>query len=352
VNVAIVGCGSIAERYAECIRAHEPLTLVGVTDTIPERAATLAAAFDVRHYGSLADVLADATVDVAVNLTVPEAHAPVTAAALEAGKHVHSEKPIALRYDEALELVELARLVDRRLSSSPATLLGEAQQTAWKLVRDGAVGDVRVVYADANWGRIESWHPSPQALYDVGPLVDVGVYPLTILTAMFGPVQRVASYGTTVEPERVTLSGDAFSLRVPDFIVTVLELERVVARLTTTFWVRHGRQRGMEFHGVDGRSLHLTSFQEFDARVELTSDGGDTYESVPLLRDPYPGTDWARPLVELAEAIDEGRAHRASAEQAAHVVEVVEAIARSQAEDGSVEVRSSFDPPLPLRWAT
>jgi predicted dehydrogenase len=352
VKVAIVGCGSIAERYADCIRAHEPLALVGVTDTLSERAATLAAAFDVRQYGSLAELLADETVDAVVNLTVPEAHAQVTRAALEAGKHVHSEKPIALRHDEALELVEVARRVDRRLSSSPATLLGEAQQTAWKLVRDGAVGDVRIVYADANWGRIESWHPSPQALYAVGPLVDVGVYPLTILTAMFGPVRRVLSYGTTVEPERVTLSGDTFAVSVPDFIVTVLELTRVVARLTTTFWARHGRQQGMEFHGVDGRSLHLTSFQEFDARVELTSDGGETYRSVPLLREPYPGTDWARPLVELAEAIDEGRAHRASAEQAAHVVEVVEASARSQAEGHPVEVSSSFEQPPPLHWAT
>jgi predicted dehydrogenase len=276
VKVSIVGCGSIAERYADCIRAHEPLTLVGVTDTVPERAAALAAAFDVRQYGTLAELLADETVDVVVNITVPEAHAPVTAAALEAGKHVHSEKPIALRHDEALELVELARRVDRRLSSSPATLLGEAQQTAWKLVRDGAVGDVRVVYADANWGRIESWHPSPQALYAVGPLVDVGVYPPTNLTAMFGPVRRVTAYGTAVEPERVTLSGDTFTLSASDFIVSVLELERVVARLTTTFWVRHGRQRGMEFHGPDGRALHLTSFQEFNARVELTSDGGET----------------------------------------------------------------------------
>jgi predicted dehydrogenase len=257
VKVSIVGCGSIAERYADCIRA-------------------LAAAFDVRQYGTLAELLADETVDVVVNITVPEAHAPVTAAALEAGKHVHSEKPIALRHDEALELVELARRVDRRLSSSPATLLGEAQQTAWKLVRDGAVGDVRVVYADANWGRIESWHPSPQALYAVGPLVDVGVYPPTNLTAMFGPVRRVTAYGTAVEPERVTLSGDTFTLSASDFIVSVLELERVVARLTTTFWVRHGRQRGMEFHGPDGRALHLTSFQEFNARVELTSDGGET----------------------------------------------------------------------------
>ncbi len=108
----------------------------------------------------------------------------------------------------------------------------------------------------------------------------------------------------------------------------------------------------MEFHGADGRSLHLSSFQEFDASVELTSDAGETYTTVPLLREPFPGTDWARPLAELVEAIGEGRAHRASAEQAAHVVEVIEAIARSQAEGGAVEIRSGFEPPAPLDWAS
>lgn len=352
MNLAIVGCGNVAERYAERIVAAEPLTLVGVTDTVTERAETTARAFGVRHFASLEELLADEAVDVVVNLTVPSAHATVTAAALEAGKHVHTEKPVALRYEEARELVDLAERADRRLSCSPATLLGEAQQTAWKLVRDGALGQVRVVFAEANWGRIESWHPTPQALYAVGPLVDVGVYPLTILTAMFGPVRRVVAYGTTLEPERVTLAGEPFLLTAPDFIVSLLEFDgMVVGRLTTTFWVRHGRQRGMEFHGVDGRSLHLASFQEFDAQLEMSSDGGETYTTVPPVRAPFPGTDWARPIVDLAEAIAEDRPHRASAEQAAHVVEVIEAVARSQADGGPVDVRSEFEQPLPMEWA-
>ena len=191
---------------------------------------------------------------------------------------MHTEKPVALRYDEARELVELAQRTGRRLSCSPATLLGEAQQTAWKLVRDGALGHVRVVYAEANWGRIESWHPTPQSLYAVGPLVDVGVYPLTILTAMFGPVRRVVAYGATLEPDRTTLAGEPFLLAAPDFIVSLLELDGgVIVRLTTTFWVRHGRQRGIEFHGADGRSLHLASFLEFDSALEMSSDAGETY---------------------------------------------------------------------------
>ena len=352
MNVAIVGCGNIAGHYAKRIAALEPLRLVGVTDTLSERAEALAAKHGVRHFASLEELLGDDDVEIVVNLTVPAAHAPVTTAALEAGKHVHSEKPLALTYHEARELVELSRRTDRRLSCSPATLLGEAAQTAWKLVRDGAVGEVRVAFAEANWGRIESWHPGPQALYAVGPLVDVGVYPVTILTAMFGPVRRVLSYGTTLQPERVTLAGDPFTLSAPDFIVTVLELETgVVARITSSFWVRLGKQRGIEFHGSDGRSLHLGSFLDFDAKVERTDDGGDTYTVIPPVRDAFCGIDWGRAIVDLAEAIAEGRPHRASAEQAAHVVDVLEAVARSEADGGPVAVRSSFDAPAPMGWA-
>ena len=352
MRVAIVGCGNIAERYATRIAEEEQLSLVGVTDTVTERAEALARAFDARCYASLEELLGDDSVELVVNLTVPSAHASVSATALRAGKHVHTEKPVALRHEEAEELAELARRMSLRLSCSPATLLGEAQQTAWKLVRDGAVGDVRVVYAEANWGRIESWHPTPQALYEVGPLVDVGVYPLTILTAMFGPVRRVSAYGSTLQPDRVTLAGEPFLLTAPDFIVAVLELEGgVVVRLTSTFLVLHGRQRGIEFHGQDGTSLHLDTFLDFDSRLELTTDAGKSYEPVPLVREPFHGIDWARPLLDLGDAIAEDRPHRASAEQAAHVVEVLEAVARSCAERGAVAVHSGFAPPEPLDWA-
>ena len=138
---------------------------------------------------------------------------------------MHSEKPLALRHDEARELVELADARGVRLSCAPATLLGEAQQSLWKLVRDGAIGRVRVVYAEANWDRIERWHPDPTALYAVGPLVDVGVYPLAILTAMFGPGRRVQAYATIVEPDRVRRRRPPFRLSAPDFVVALLELE-------------------------------------------------------------------------------------------------------------------------------
>jgi predicted dehydrogenase len=350
VRVAVVGCGVIADAYAERIAAVEPLTLVGATDIDLARAQALVAKHGGIAYPDLGELLADERVDTVVNLTIATAHAAVTTAALEAGKHVHSEKPLAVTYADARALVELAERRGVRLSSAPATLLGEAQQSAWKLVRDGTVGRVRAVYAEANWDRLERWHPDPRGLYAVGPLVDVGVYPLAIATAMFGAVRRVRAYATTLEPSRTHPKGWTFELDAPDFVVAVLDLEDdVVVRLTASFYVPASKQRGLELHG-DAGSLYLPTWGEFDSRLELQPRGGE-YTVVQPLRPPYPGIDWARALVDLAEAIAAGRPHRASGEQAAHIVEVLEAAAHSAEHGAEVEVRSTFARPQPLEWA-
>jgi predicted dehydrogenase len=346
LNVAFVGAGVIAARYAEAVAAVESLAFVGATDLVDGRAEKLGGAV----YATLDELLADDRVELVVNLTAPASHAAVTRAALAAGKHVHTEKPVALRAAEAWELAALARANGIRLSCAPATLLGEAQQTAWKLVRDGAIGPVRVVYAEANWGPIERWHPSPEMLYEAGPLVDVGIYPLTIVTAMFGPVRTVSAYASTIQQLRRRKDGIAFELVVPDFWVATLEHDSgVVTRLTASFWVSPSKQRGLEFHG-DAGSLWMPTWAEFDSRLQRTTDGED-YEDVPLVREPYHGIGWARALVDLVEAVTEDRPHRASAEHAAHVVDVLNAAEASWREGRPGSVTSSFEPPAPLEWA-
>lgn len=349
MKVALVGAGNIATGYSERIAATDGLDLVGATDLDLERAQQLIEKFGGRTYATLDELVADPDVDVVVNLTLPVAHADVTRTALEAGKHVHTEKPLALVYDEARALAELAEERGLRLSTAPATLLGEAQQTAWKAIRDGLVGRVRAAYAEANWGRLERWHPTPEGLYFVGPLVDVGIYPLTILTAMFGPVRRVTAYATTIQPERVRKDGTPFTLETPDFWVANLELDDVVVRLTSTFWIPASKQRGLELHGEDG-SLWMPTWAEFNSRIMHTTTGED-YEQLPYLREPFAGIDWARALVDLAGALRDGRPHRMTGWHAAHVVEVLNGAERSARDGGPVDVHSTFEPPAPLEWA-
>jgi predicted dehydrogenase len=350
VRLALVGCGDISRRYGRAIGAAAGIELVGVTDPAAERAEAVSADLGVQRYGSLDALLADDAVDAIVNLTPPLMHAGVTARCLAAGKHVHTEKPVALSYGDAEELIALAKRNGVRLSCAPATLLGEAQQTAWRLLRDGALGEVHVAYAEANWGRIETWHPAPDSLYAVGPLVDVAVYPLTLLTAWFGRAALVQAVGGVLVPERVRRDGTPFTLEeTPDHIVAnVAFADGPAARVTASFVAGPGTHRGIELHGDHGR-LFLATW-EADSRLELSVDGAEA-RPVPLVREPYRGIDWSAPLVDLAQAIADGRPHRASAEHAAHVVEILEAATESTRTGSSVLLLSDFPAPEPMEWA-
>ena len=353
LGIGIVGTGNIAGGYARDILTHPEINLVAATDLEPARLRAFAQEHGCRGHANVEDLLDDPAVDIVVNLTVHHAHYEVTRRALEAGRHVYSEKPLALRSGEARELVDLAVSRGLRLGCSPSTILGEAQQTAAAWIRAGRLGPVRAIYADVSWGRIETWHPAPAPFYDVGALVDVGVYPLTLVTTMLGPARSVSAWGWDLKPDRTTLDGSAFRIGSPDFIVAAIELEGgAVVRLTATFYVgRPARLRGgLEFHGDDG-SLALSSFQDFAATVEV-GPYGESYAPVPLVRPGYHGTAWARGVAEMAAAIVEGRPHRASAEQAAHAVDILEAAAASMSDEGRrIGINSTFEPPALMPWA-
>lgn len=191
VGVAIVGCGNISDAYGRDISSYPHIKLLGAQDIEVSRAKELTDKYGGKVYETLEDVLADPAVEVVVNLTIHHVHYEVVSTCLNAGKHVHSEKPLAGTAAEAQELVQLAEEKGLRLSCAPTTWLGEAQLTGWKCVREGKIGTPRVAYAEVNWGRIESRHPNPAPFYAVGPVYDVAVYPLTLLTSWFGPAKRV-----------------------------------------------------------------------------------------------------------------------------------------------------------------
>ena len=178
-------------------------------------------------------------------------------------------------------------------------------------------------------------------------MADVGVYPLTILTAIFGPARRVTAHGQIVYPDRVTSSGEPFTVGAPDFGVALIELaDGTLVRLTTSFYVgQQSKQKGIEFHGDTG-SVFISSWQDFDATVELAPFGG-AYEPVPV-PGAFHGVDWGRALAELAAAIAEERPHRATGAHAAHVVEILDAVETSVRRGRRSRSTSTFvAPPAP-----
>jgi predicted dehydrogenase len=230
--------------------------------------------------------------------------------------------------------------------------LGEAQQTLWRALRRGLIGTPRAVFAEVNWGRIESWHPNPVPFYEVGPVFDVAVYPITSLTTFFGPVRRVSARGGVLLKERRTKDGAPFTPPTPDYTVSTLEFDGgLQCRLTCNFYVGwHTSQKGFEIHGDLG-SLACDTIYAFDSLVRHADFGG-AWRPLPLARVPYPGCEYARGVTELADAIHENRPHRTTGRQAAHVVEVMEAILASIRTDAVQTTRSTFPPPAPADWAT
>jgi predicted dehydrogenase len=353
IKTAIIGCGNIADHYATNMAKYPEIDLVGFSDIDTGRAKQFAEKHGGKVYKDISELLADPEIELVVNLTIHHAHASIIEQSLKAGKHVHTEKPLALTSEDARRLVDLAHKTGLRLSSAPSNYMGEAQQTIWEIVRSGKIGTPRLVYAEVNHGRIEAWHPNPEPFYEVGILWDVAVYPLTLITTFFGPVKSVTGFGKVLYPDRKTNEGREFKIKVPDFYLAALELENgVVARLTANFYVDGGKQGGsMEIHG-DGGSAFLGDFQQFKTTVESRSYG-EAYKTVPYVREAPEDYEFSRGVQDLAQSILADKAHRSTGGHAAHVVDIVAAIIDSCHQEKKIAVqKSSFTAPTPMDWST
>ncbi len=325
MRVAIVGCGAIASEYAPDLAAHPDLSLVAVADRVHERADRLADTHDATAYGSLDSLLDASDARVVVNLTGHAAHAPVTTAALDAGRHVFSEKPLATSPDEARDLVARTD-TDRRLACAPTSPAGDPQRTARRHVAEGRLGRVRAARVDCNVGRPGEWHPRPASFREAGPLLDAAVYPLTVLTALFGPVRRVRS----ADADR--LAPDVGPDDAPDHWSATLSLAdgpRVDLRASGYVPFRAGDQMRLDVVGDEG-TIRLPDAGSLG--------GGDRPRYARLGSDPVrvpPQTPRGRlgrafGVAELAAAARADRPLRVgSPAQAAHVVSVVDAVARA-----------------------
>jgi predicted dehydrogenase len=356
LRVAIVGCGNISGGYARSLKTHpEKVVLLGAFDVDAARAAEFVATHGGKAYPTLPALLEDPQVELVINLTAHHAHAEVTCQALEAGKHVHSEKPLAGTLADGRRCLELAQQKGLRLSCSPFTFLGEAQQTLLRAKSAGRIGKVLAAYSEMNWGRIESWHPNPAGFYQPGsgPLLDVGVYALTVLTTVLGPVRRVTGFAGITMPERTIQkgpqAGQTFAVTTPDQVVGGLEFEEgALGRLTSSFVVRGTKQAsGTELHGETG-SLFLSSNHDFNGRVEQFDNERGEWTTVPYVREPFPGVEWGRAIFEAADSLRTGAVQRVTGQQAFHVLEICLGILTSAEQGHAITIESRFTPPPPV----
>ncbi|MDQ1257560.1 MAG: hypothetical protein QG656_2166, partial [Candidatus Hydrogenedentes bacterium] len=181
VKVGIIGCGNISDVYFTNGKRFESLDVVACADLIPARAKEKAEKHGVPKAVTVKKLLADPAIEMVINLTIPLAHGEVALAALEAGKSVYGEKPMAVTRAEGREMLELAKAKNLLVGSAPDTFMGAGIQTCRKLIDDGWIGEPVAATAFMQCHGHESWHPDPEFYYELGggPMLDMGPYYLT-----------------------------------------------------------------------------------------------------------------------------------------------------------------------------
>ena len=335
VDCLFVGAGDIATRYA-ALTADSRLSLTGVCDRDAERAVSLAEEHDARAFGDLEEALEHSSAPLVLNLTNQTAHATVTEKALFAGRHVYSQKPLALEADTAAELLATAERESLGLACAPMSHLYPAQRIAGRLLAEGRLGRAGIGYAHAHVGRVTDWHHRPDPFLDVGPLYDGGVYPLTLLVAWFGPVREVRTADLLdVWPDRERGQPETSHVEA-----TLSFANGLKVRLTASMYTPHrGREfYGLELHGDDG-SVYLDGAGAMTVTTDTVQfrRAGRDYTSVPP-QTPDRSRTYLDAVERFVTAIVAGTSPQASARRGAHVVAVCNAIEQAAREAGSVEV--------------
>jgi alcohol dehydrogenase (NADP+) len=335
VNCAFVGAGAVAAKYAAGLE-ESSLRLTAVCDHDADRAHALAADHAAAVYTDLDALLADERAPLVVNLTSHAAHAPVTERCLAADRHVFSEKPLALDTDTAVELLDLAAERGLALGCAPINHSCDAQRHARTLLADGRLGRVRLAYATAHVGRVTEWHDRPDSFLAVGPLYDGAVYPLSLLVAWFGPVERVRR----ADAVDVWPSAADRPDRPAHVEATLAFAAGPTVSLRASFYVDHRSREfyGLELHGDDG-TLYLADTGALAAdRDAVTVRGGDRDSTVA----PHPQPRRERPHLagpeRLARAVERGSRPRVDARRSAHVVAVCAAIETAATSGGPIAV--------------
>jgi len=405
MKIGVIGCGYVFDHYMTTLPRHPGIEIIGVMDRNMERAQAVGNYYGLRVYGSVDDILSDDSIEIIANFTSIKSHYGVSTAALKAGKHVYSEKPLVTDMKEAHALAKLAAKKSLRLSCAPSNALSATVQTLWKAVEDGAVGDVRMVYAEFDDNPIyllqpETWASRSGAPwpylheYEMGCTWEHVGYHLTWMCVIFGPVRSVTAFSKVILPDKTDQPLDPAD--TPDFSVAALDFKSgVVGRITCSIAAPNNHQmriignKGMvsadtyrdylcpvyleRFTNLSLKARNARSVRLNPLLQSLFSVGG---RRVPLVETPPPGAseinrmngsplspkEWLKRLrrsqlgqqdkciglAELSDAIKSGRAHFPPTDFTLHLTELTLAIQGAGPNGASKTLETSFETlPLP-----
>ena len=289
VRVGVIGVGAISGAYLGMATNFPIVEMAAVADLDPERAKAAAEKYQIPQVMTVDKLIADSSIELVLNLTVPKAHVPIGLQILGAGKHTYVEKPLGINRAEGEKLVALAKSKNLRVGCAPDTFMGAGIQTARKLIDDGVIGKPVAFTAFMMCPGHESWHPSPEFYYEVGggPMFDMGPYYLTALLNLFGPVKRLSGLATVAIPERTITSepkkGKQIKVETPDHFSGSMEFENgvmgtIIQSFATRFPTYDGKQP-ITVYGTEG-TMRVPDPNGFDGPGARAEERGCGMERV------------------------------------------------------------------------
>jgi len=356
VRVGVIGCGAISPAYFNAAKTFPVLEVAAFAGVYLDAARTRAAEFKVPRACSVAELLADPSIEMVLNLTVPKAHFGVSLQAIAAGKHVYLEKPLGVTREEGLKLLSAASDARLMVGCAPDTFMGAGIQTARHLVDNGHIGNP-VAFTAFMLGRgPEHWHPSPEFYYAVGggPMFDMGPYYLTALLNLLGPVKRVSGMASIAVSDRTITSKPKFGKKIhvetPDHIVGTMHFANgCIGTIVTSFAMRAAQYDGknpITIYGDRG-TIKVPDPNGFDGPVFLCTFGekDEYHEEAPWATKGY-GRSVG--LADMATALRTGRPARASGEQAMAVLDLMQAFLESNESGKAVAPQVAYERGLPM----
>jgi predicted dehydrogenase len=358
VRVGIIGAGNISSIYLESPQKFNILNVVGVADIDMTRANAQAEKYGVKAM-TVDELLADPSIEIVINLTVPLVHGDVALQALNAGKSVYTEKPFAYDKAQAKEVMKLAKQKKLLVGGAPDTFMGGGYQTVRKLLDAGEIGQPVMGVAHMLSRGMEMWHPNPDFFFQPGggPMFDIGPYYLTAFVSLFGPATRVAGLARITHPQRTItsqpLNGTIINVNVPTNVAGTIEFANgALATIVMTWDVGEGYTPSLSVYGTKA-TLICPDPNTFGGPIKIKRAEDKEFQEVPVAHG-WTGNSRGLGVADMAYALrrSRGKKFRANGAMANHVLEMMHAFHESSATGKYVKLKTTCElpEPLPVSW--
>jgi len=363
-KIGLIGCGHIAETYFRAEKYFNNIKIIKCADINEKASKRCALNFGIKSV-TVNELLKDNEIEIILNLTIPKAHYQISKKALINGKHVYSEKPLAINLNDGKKLLKISKKKKLYLGNAPDTFLGGGIQKSKELVEKNIIGNVKLGNAVFAFPGIQSYHPNPEPWFtkkEGGPVIDMGPYYITALVNLLGPAKKVT--GTIIQGQKYRTigigpkKGKKFKVECPTtYLSTITFKNNSVIRLTLSFDVIAHQRNHIELYGEKG-SMIVPDPNMFGGSVLTCNKLGDNWKEFKTTKMPlgrinirtqssranetptnanYRGVG----LSEMAYSIENKRKHLCSGEISLHVLDIITSIMKA-ARSGKIQYINTF----------